>query len=95
MNFKFLIPVIYLVVVNIIAVGVTVSDKKKAQHHQWRVKEATLLLIALLGGSVGMFITMKIIRHKTQKAKFMIGIPVIFILQVVLLYLAIHFGNLL
>ena len=94
-NIRFLIPVVYLLVINIIAVCVTVSDKKKAQHHQWRVKESALLLIALFGGSVGMFLTMKIIRHKTQKKKFMIGIPVIFILQTAFIFLAIYWGKLL
>lgn len=86
---------VYLLIINIVAVCVTVSDKKKAQQHKWRVKEATLLLISVLGGSVGMWLTMKAIRHKTQKKKFMIGIPVIFILQIALLCVAIYFGNLL
>ncbi len=92
-NIRFFIPVIYLLVINIVAVCVTVSDKEKAQHHKWRVKESTLLLVALFGGSVGMFLTMKIIRHKTQKKKFMIGIPVIFILQMALICLAIYWGK--
>jgi len=46
------------------------------------VKESTLLVIAALGGSVAMLITMRVIRHKTQHAKFTVGIPVIIALQV-------------
>ena len=81
---------LYLVVINIIAVVVTVSDKRKAIRHKWRVKEATLILISALGGSIGMFLTMKLVHHKTQKPKFMIGIPVIFIVQILLWYAFTH-----
>lgn len=48
------------------------------------IPESTLLLLAALGGSVSMLITMKLIRHKTRKAKFMVGIPVILALQLLL-----------
>ena len=68
MTVKIIIAV-YLVFINIVAVAVTVSDKKKALVHSWRVKESTLLIISALGGSLGMYITMKTIRHKTKKKK--------------------------
>ncbi len=76
----------YLIIINLLAVIVTVSDKRRAISHRWRVPENTLLLIAALGGSPAMFVTMKLIRHKTQHKKFMFGIPAIIILQVVVLY---------
>lgn len=72
---------VYLAVISLIACVVTVLDKRRAQEKEWRVPEHTLLLLSILGGSAAMYITMKIIRHKTQKAKFMVGIPVIFMLQ--------------
>ncbi len=79
---KFL-PFIYLAVISIIAIAVTCYDKiaatKRPRH---RTPEATLLLISALGGSVAMFVTMRIIRHKTKHMKFMIGIPVIMLLQI-------------
>jgi len=75
--------IIYLVAISIIAVTVTVADKIKAKAGAWRVKEATLLLISAIGGSVAMLITMLLIRHKTKHAKFMIGIPLIIAVQVV------------
>ena len=84
MTVKIIIAV-YLVFINIVAVAVTVSDKKKALVHSWRVKESTLLIISALGGSLGMYITMKTIRHKTKKKKFMVGIPLIFILQALII----------
>ena len=73
---------IYLACISIVAVFVTVSDKRKAKAGAWRVKEATLLLISALGGSVAMFLTMQAIRHKTKHVKFMLGIPLIIATQV-------------
>lgn len=76
---------VYLLIITAISVVVTVLDKIAARRHAMRVPEIVLLLLAAMGGSVGMFFTMLIIRHKTQHAKFMIGIPVIFVLQIALL----------
>ena len=75
---------IYLAVISFIAIVVTIADKSKAKHHKWRVPEAALLGISALGGSVAMFITMLIIRHKTKHVKFMLGIPLIIVAQVVI-----------
>ena len=69
-------------VISLVSVIVTIVDKLKAVHNGWRIKESTLLILSALGGSVAMYITMQIIRHKTRKLKFMLGIPAIFILQV-------------
>lgn len=76
----------YLVLINLIAVIVTVADKSKAKRGKWRVKERTLLLLSALGGSIGMYITMHIVRHKTKKLKFMLGIPLIFLAQITLIW---------
>lgn len=79
---KFL-PWVYLAVISLVAIVVTCYDKLAAKHNpRHRTPEATLLLISALGGSVAMYITMQIIRHKTKHNKFMIGIPVIFFIQV-------------
>ncbi|MBQ6569978.1 MAG: DUF1294 domain-containing protein [Clostridia bacterium] len=75
----------YLVIISLVAVYITVADKKKAKKGQWRIKESTLLLVSALGGSVAMYITMKKIRHKTQHSKFMIGIPAIMVAQAALI----------
>lgn len=71
----------YLLLINIIAAIITAMDKSKAQRGRWRIKESTLLLLSALGGSIGMYLTMRIIHHKTRKLKFMLGIPVIFFLE--------------
>ena len=77
---------IYLVLINLVSIIVTISDKVKAIKRKWRIPESTLLLLSALG-SVSMYITMLIIRHKTKHPKFMIGIPVIFALQCILVFL--------
>lgn len=57
-------------------------DKWKARHGQWRISEATLLLLAVVGGSVGAWLGMRLWHHKTLHRKFSFGVPFIFILQV-------------
>ena len=84
-NFWLILLAIYLVVINIVAVYITIADKQKAKKGKWRIKESTLLLVSALGGSVAMYITMKKIRHKTQHNKFMIGIPAIMVCQALLI----------
>lgn len=74
--------IIYLAVINLIAIIFTISDKKRAQKDRWRIKESTLISLALFGGAVGEYLTMKLIRHKTKHAKFMIGLPAIIILHI-------------
>ena len=61
------------------------KDKNAASGGAWRVPEATLMLISALGGAVAMYVTMRIIRHKTKHKKFMWGIPLIVLVHVVLL----------
>lgn len=72
---------LYLAVVNGIAAAVTAADKGLAALHRRRVPEATLLLIAAFGGAAAMLPTMLLIRHKTRKWKFMLGLPLILLLQ--------------
>lgn len=60
-------------------------DKFKAKKSRWRIPESTLILLALLGGSIGAWLGMKAWRHKTQHAKFYIGIPLIISGQIILL----------
>ena len=75
------IAVYYLAAVNLLSLILTVADKRRARRRAWRVPEATLLLFAALGGSPAMLVTMLVIRHKTRKPKFMVGIPCILVLQ--------------
>lgn len=76
----------YIAVISIAAVCVTVHDKEAAKRKQaQRVPEATLMLIAAMFGSFAMFVTMKLIRHKTKHLKFMVGIPILMLLHIILI----------
>ena len=77
---------IYLTVISLISVILTVSDKRRAIKHRYRISEFTLMLFSALGGSVAMLLTMLLIRHKTRHVKFMVGIPVIIILQLAIVF---------
>ncbi len=82
---KYLYPLIYLGVISLISIVVCMYDKFAAKHNpRHRTRERTLLLLSALGGSVAMYATMQLIRHKTKHVKFMLGIPVIFLLQAAL-----------
>lgn len=76
----------YFAAISLISVIVTVYDKKAAKRGKRRIRESTLMLLSLLGGSLAMYITMKKIRHKTKHKKFMLGIPVIIVLQIALIF---------
>lgn len=61
------------------------TDKYKAQNKLWRIPEAVLLGIAVLGGSLGSLAGMYAVRHKTRHLKFSLGIPIILAIQVIIL----------
>lgn len=75
---------LYLGVINIVAALVTVHDKSAAKAHGRRVPEKSLFTLAILGGSPAMLVTMHRIRHKTQHKRFMLGLPLILLAQLVL-----------
>ena len=77
--------IIYLIIINLIAFLAMFIDKKKAQKGKWRIKESTLLILALIGGSIGAISGMYIFHHKTQKPRFYIGFPIIIIHQILVI----------
>ncbi len=89
---RFIICIVYLVIVNIIAFIAYGVDKQKAKKGKWRIPENTLLLLAVLGGSIGAICGMKAFHHKTKKATFSVGLPVILILQIILLVAFVGLG---
>lgn len=72
----------YLILINAVALVLMLADKQKARRGSWRIPEATLIGIALLGGSIGAIAGMYLLRHKTRHPKFFIGLPLILILQI-------------
>ena len=77
--------IIYLLVINLITFVAMFIDKKKAEKGAWRISESTLLTMALIGGSIGGIAGMYTFRHKTKKARFWLGMPVMLILQIVII----------
>ncbi len=71
----------YLLAVSFVSVAVCVYDKIAAKKGLRRIKESSLMSLSFLGGSAAMYITMRIIHHKTRHNKFMLGIPLMIILQ--------------
>lgn len=82
---------VYLIIINVIAIVITAHDKRAAIRQRRRVPEKTLMLISALGGAPAMYLTILVIRHKTRKPLFMIGIPVIFLLELAIILLGAHY----
>jgi len=74
----------YLIIMNIAGFASMGIDKKRAVNKQWRIPEATLFGIAIIGGSLGSILGMKQFRHKTKHWYFKYGMPLILILQIIL-----------
>ena len=77
----------YFFGINLLTFFVYGIDKWKAKRDKWRVPEATLLMLAALGGSVGALLGMFVFHHKTKHKKFLIGVPLILLAQLALAYL--------
>ena len=76
---------LYLVCINLAAFALMGVDKRHARRRQWRVPEKLLFLAALLGGSAGAWAGMYVFRHKTRHWYFVIGMPVILLVQLLLI----------
>ena len=77
----------YLLLISLVSVIVCIYDKIAAKHNpRHRTRERTLLLLSAMGGSVAMLLTMLLIRHKTRHVKFMLGIPLIILIQGAMVY---------
>ena len=75
---------IYLLVINLMAFCAMWWDKRRAQKGEWRISEAGLFTLVLLGGGIGGIAGMYAFRHKTKKLRFTIGFPTILITEIVL-----------
>ena len=80
------IIVFYLVIINLFSFLLFWRDKRLATQRSIRIPESVLLTSALVGGSIGAIVSMYLFRHKTRKPKFVIGIPIIIIIQIIFLF---------
>ena len=76
-----------LIVINVLTFLVYGIDKWKAKQGRWRISEATLLMLAVIGGSIGALLGMQVWHHKTMHKKFKYGLPLIILAQIALIYL--------
>lgn len=82
--------ILYLLIMNAAGFISMLADKRKAKKKLWRIPEATLLIIATLGGSIGSLIGMYTFRHKTKHLKFTAGVPAILMAQLILAWIFVH-----
>ena len=84
----------YILLISICSIVVCVYDKKisKRNNVKLRIPEKSLFIWSAVGGSVAMYLTMHLIRHKTKHTSFMVGIPVIIILQAAAIFALAYFG---
>ena len=85
------ILLIYVLIINLLGFGAMFLDKQKAKNGKWRIPEKTLFLFALLGGSIGTNLGMRLFRHKTKHWYFKFGMPLILIAQIGLLIYYFYF----
>ena len=78
---------IYLIAINVVTFFLYGIDKWKAKRSKWRISEATLLGLAVIGGSIGAWLGMKVWHHKTTHKKFKYGLPLILIVQIAIVFL--------
>ena len=81
------ILLVYLLIVNALGFILMLVDKIKAKKNLWRIPEATLFLVAAMGGSIGSLLGMYTFRHKTKHISFLLGIPLILAVQIVIVIL--------
>ena len=84
--------IIYLLVISLLSAGLAILDKHNAvkyaqRRNKRRISEKTFQILAILGGSFSLYVTMKLINHKTRKMRFMIWLPILFFLQVLAVFL--------
>ena len=74
--------ILYLVFINVLSFVIFAVDKNRAKKNLWRISEAMLLFLAFIGGALGAFLSMLIFRHKTQKLKFTLLVPLFLIIHI-------------
>ncbi len=88
---SFLFIIIYFIAVNILGFALMGIDKRRARKNAFRIPEATLFAVAIIGGSLGSTIGMHVFRHKTKHWYFLFGMPIILIAQIVI-FVLLYFG---
>ncbi len=93
-NLLLTIILAYIAIISLVSIVVCIYDKKisKKNRVELRIPEKTLLILSALGGSIAMYVTMLLVRHKTKHVKFMLGIPLIMIIQAAAVFALFYFN---
>jgi uncharacterized membrane protein YsdA (DUF1294 family) len=75
---------LYFAIMNLAGFSLMGIDKRKAVNKLWRIPESTLFIVAIIGGSIGSIIGMRVFHHKTRKWYFVYGMPFILLLQILI-----------
>ena len=86
-----MILLFYISIISIISFLIMGIDKGKAKNKKSRISEATLMGISVMGGSVGTLLAMIVFKHKTNKKKFYIGVPIIYLIDQIILLLIFNY----
>jgi uncharacterized membrane protein YsdA (DUF1294 family) len=78
---------IIIVIINIVTFIIYGIDKYKAKKGKWRIPENSLIGLAIIGGSIGAYLGMRVWHHKTMHLKFKYGIPLIIVIQLIIVYM--------
>lgn len=84
--------IVAILVLNFLGFVLAGVDKRRAVRKLWRIPERQLMLVAFFGGAVGLYLGFRVFRHKTRHPKFMIGVPLILLVQVTLIGLGTIYG---
>ena len=79
---------VFLIIINIVGFAAMGMDKSKAKKGQWRIPEKTLFLLSIIGGSIGTWAGMYVFHHKTKHWYFVVGMPLILVLQLLIIWFA-------
>ncbi len=82
MNSYTIIVLAVILVINVYGFTLVAVDKNRAIKRKWRIPEQRIFLICWLGATVGVYLGLLIFHHKTRRTKFMLGIPLIFIFEI-------------
>ena len=80
------LTLVYLLTINLLTFFSFILDKKRSRKGQWRISEKQLLFLSLIGGSLGGFVAMVLARHKTKKLKFIVGVPLLLLVNIYVFY---------
>ncbi len=88
-----IVLVIYLVILNIVSLSFMASDKIRAMEHRFRIPESVLLILAVVGGSLGILLGMFLFHNRVRRLKFKYGVPAILFIQLMLYVFLVLIGN--